>query len=133
MKEVHTVLLTIFIYVPVRDKEELIMKIVNCTPHVLNIITDSKVIDLAPSGINPRVSVKSELSESILISGTEVPVYQDTYGELNDLPEQQEGTFLVVSRLVAAAAKGRNDLLVPGALIRNEAGQPIGCKGLARI
>ena len=109
------------------------MKIVNCTPHVINVVVGDKVIDLAPSGINPRVSVKSELSESILISGTEVPVYQDTYGELNDLPEQQEGTFLVVSRLVAAAAKGRNDLLVPGALIRNEAGQPIGCKGLARI
>ena len=109
------------------------MKIVNCTAHVVNVVVGDKVIDLAPSGINPRVSVKSELSESILISGTEVPVYQDTYGELNDLPEQQEGTFLVVSRLVAAAAKGRPDLLVPGALIRNEAGQPIGCKGLARI
>ena len=109
------------------------MKIVNCTAHVVNVVVGDKVIDLAPSGINPRVSVKSELSESILISGTEVPVYQDTYGELNGLPEQQEGTFLVVSRLVAAAAKGRPDLLVPGALIRNEAGQPIGCKGLARI
>ena len=123
----------LFIYVPVRDKEELIMKIVNCTPHVLNIIVGDKVIDLAPSGVIPRVSVKSELSESILISGTEVPVYQDIYGELNDLPEQQVGVYLVVSRLVAAAAKGRPDLLVPGALIRNEAGQPIGCKGLARI
>ncbi len=102
------------------------MNIINCTPHVVNVVVGDKVIDLAPSGV-------IELSESILISGTEVPVYQDTYGELNDLPEQQEGTFLVVSRLVAAAAKGRNDLLVPGALIRNEAGQPIGCKGLARI
>ena len=109
------------------------MNIINCTPHVVNVVVGDKVIDLAPSGVIPRVSVKSELSESILISGTEVPVYQDTYGELNDLPEQQEGTFFVVSRLVAAAAKGRNDLLVPGALIRNEAGQPIGCKGLARI
>ena len=116
-----------------RAEGEDIMNIINCTPHVLNIIVGDKVIDLAPSGVIPRVSVKSELSESILISGTEVPVYQDTYGELNDLPEQQEGTFLVVSRLVAAAAKGRPDLLVPGALIRNEAGQPIGCKGLARI
>ena len=109
------------------------MKIVNCTPHVLNIITDSKVIDLAPSGVIPRVSVTSKLSESILISGTEVPVYQDIYGELNDLPEQQVGVYLVVSRLVAAAAKGRPDLLVPGSLVRNEQGQPIGCKGLARI
>ena len=116
-----------------RAEGEDIMNIINCTPHVVNVVVGDKVIDLAPSGVIPRVSVKSELSESILISGTEVPVYQDTYGELNDLPEQQEGTFLVVSRLVAAAAKGRNDLLVPGALIRNEAGQPIGCKGLARI
>ena len=109
------------------------MEIVNCTPHIINIIVGDKVIDLAPSGVIPRVSVKSELSESILISGTEVPVYQDTYGELNGLPEQQVGVYLVVSRLVAAAAKGRNDLLVPGSLVRNEQGQPIGCKGLARI
>ena len=116
-----------------RAEGEDTMEIVNCTPHIINIIVGDKVIDLAPSGVIPRVSVKSELSESILISGTEVPVYQDTYGELNDLPEQQEGTFLVVSRLVAAAAKGRNDLLVPGSLVRNEQGQPIGCKGLARI
>ena len=109
------------------------MKVINCTPHILNIITDSKVIDIAPSGVIPRVSVKSEPVENIQEAGTFVPVCQDTYGEVVDLPEQQVGVYLVVSRLVAAAAKGRNDLLVPGSLVRNEQGQPIGCKGLARI
>lgn len=45
-----------------------------------------------------------------------------TYGEIEGLPEPQEGVYYIVSGLVAAAAAeiGRKDCLAPGALVRDK-------------
>ena len=61
-----------------------------------------------------------------------VDIYENVYGEVTGLPEYQEGTYYVVSAMVRQALPHRKDLLSPGQLIRNEAGQPIGCLGLVR-
>lgn len=45
------------------------------------------------------------------------------------LPEPEAGTVLIASAMVADAVR-RPDVMSPGELVRNEAGQPIGCKGL---
>ena len=54
------------------------------------------------------------------------------YGEVTGLPPFQDGTIFVVSGLVRAAVPHRHDVWQPGELLRNEAGQVIGCVGLSQ-
>ena len=112
------------------------VKLVNKTPHVLNLVTeDGARISLEPVLPTPRVSSSSVKTASYTIAdgeGTEHVITREapTFGEIVDLPEPEEGVIYVVSMLVAARAKGRTDLVSPGRQLRNEAGQVIGCAGL---
>ncbi len=60
-----------------------------------------------------------------------LPVRSVAYGPISDLPDQIDGTYLIVSLLVVQAAKaaGRTtaDLLTPGDLVRDERGEIVGC------
>ena len=104
------------------------MELRNCTPHTLNIhLPDGSVRSLPPSGVSPRVATVTEPSESV----DGVPVVTSRLGEVTGLPPAEPGVFLVVSQIVASAA-GRPDLLFPGELVRDDAGRPVGCRGLAR-
>ena len=109
-----------------------VMTIVNCTPHKITIVNEDGTIlrQFEPSGIVPRVSV-NKYPMGLLDDGViPVPLYAQAYGNVVDLPEEKEDTFLIVSGLVASAAK-RGDLLVPGDQVRDEEGRVIGCKFLA--
>lgn len=61
------------------------------------------------------------LIESLTAAIEGLPVEEVVYGEIEGLPEPQEGTFYIVSGLVAAAAarEGRKDCLAPGGLVRD--------------
>ena len=108
------------------------MKLVNLTPHVINVHCHGDVVvDVAPSGVVARCTVTSEEVETITTDdGISIPVRRSTFGELKDLPEPQDGVMYIVSRIVLDAAKGRTDLRAPGALKRGPDGQPVGCDGL---
>lgn len=102
-------------------------KLLNCTPHVINLITPSRVITLPPSGICPRVE------EAFLgiaeVAGVEV--VESDRGSVEGLPEPQDGVLLIVSRMVAdACSETREDLVSPGELVRDPQGRVIGCKNL---
>ena len=106
--------------------------IVNLCPHPINIIAEDGSIRDFPKCENPaRVSQSEEVVGTIL----GVVVTKQKFGKVENLPEPQEGTYLVVSRLVVAAAQaeGRDisDLLIPGPGVRNEQGQIIGAKGFS--
>lgn len=105
------------------------MKFVNLTPHVINLVTGQ---DLERSGQVARVEVTYRQVE--VLGG--VPILAGEYGEIVGLLEPQEGVGYVVSRVVASAVKDaglkRDDLFIPGSLIRDDAGKTIGCKGLER-
>ena len=104
--------------------------LVNMTPHQLNIVqTDGKVLTVEPSGFIPRCASTEKLDQSIGL----IDVTSQTLGEVEGLPESLPGAFYIVSRLVASAASGRDDLLVPGPLVRDDQGRVIGCKGLSRL
>jgi len=111
------------------------MTIKNCTPHILNIhLADGSVRDIPPSGDVPRVATDRRSSDEI----DGIPVEIVSMGAVEGLPDFEPGTWLVVSSLVASAVgarydgdDGRMDLLVPGELVRDAAGKPIGCRGLA--
>lgn len=106
------------------------MEIVNCTPHEINIVKeDGSILTIEASGIVPRCTQ----TEAHVASINGIAVTKQVFGEVINLPEAQPGVFLVVSRLVASAAKGRKDLLVPGPMIRGEDGRPCGCRGLSVI
>lgn len=108
--------------------------IINATPHVITIVSkkgveqDSKkqflaetvevVREIPSSGILPRVSMSN--SPAGEIDG--LPIESVVYGEIERLPEYQEGVYYIVSGLVASAAAkiGRVDCLAPGALVRDK-------------
>ena len=106
------------------------IKIINCTPHEINVVKeDGSILTIEASGIVPRCTQ----AEAHVASVNGIAVTKQVFGEVINLPESQPETFLVVSRLVASAAKGRKDLLVPGPMIRGEDGRPCGCRGLSVI
>ena len=102
---------------------------INLTPHTLNIhAIDGSVIDLPSSGL-ARVASQKEIIH--VVDGVEI--WAEVMGKVTGLPEPQDDVFFIVSRPVASAVVGRSDILVPGDLVRDEQGRPIGCRGLSRI
>ena len=104
------------------------MKIINLTPHALNIHTANGVINLPPSGDVARVSMTSK-PNGFLYSSVEIPLFKTSYGEVVGLPKVVDGIAYVVSGMVSASVS-RADVFSPGDLIRDESGKPVGCKGL---
>ncbi len=115
------------------------MKIINATPHEITVVStelvrqDSKtkqytankedIVLLAKyekSGLLPRVGM-SDIRIGTTAEGA--PIHTVSYGEIEGLPEPQEGVFYIVSGLVAAAGVklGRKDLMAPGGLVRDAA------------
>lgn len=56
-----------------------------------------------------------------------------TVGKVYNLPEPRDGVLYLVSRQVAEACPQRQDLVIVDETIRNDKGQIIGAKSLARI
>jgi hypothetical protein len=100
-------------------------KIINLTPHTLNIIGYGEIVS---SGI-ARANVVSMQIDTI----NGIPVYSSKYGEVEGLPSPEKDTIYVVSALTAQSCKDRNDIYITNEAIRNESGQVIGCKSLAKI
>lgn len=109
--------------------------LVNLTPHCINVVSEdgSRLYDVPVSGTVARCSQSETHLFDLQVAGISIPVTGQSFGEVVDLPAPQPETFYIVSRLVAAACPDRNDLLVPGPLVRNDEGQPVGCRGLSRV
>jgi len=113
------------------------MKIINLTPHRVSVIFetpslenealgDENVTNFDSDGV-ARVATSSELV--CRING--IPVVTTAFGEVTGLPAKTNGTYYIVSRIVKQAVPDRDDCLCPGELVRDEKGQPIGCKGFS--
>jgi hypothetical protein len=98
------------------------MTFVNLTPHVIKL--PYKTIE--PQGIVARCEETTKVEG--YIDGVEIVVR--TYGNVYDLPNPNPDTIYIVSILVRLARPDRTDLASPGDLIRDDAGQIIGCKNL---
>ena len=107
------------------------MLLKNFTPHnVVIVINESKIV--IPSDGIARVTETKTVAPSIDVDGVAVETFVSAFGEVENLPPQEEGVMVIVSALVASAAKGRDDLLVPGELVRDDGGNIVGCKSLRR-
>lgn len=101
---------------------------VNMTPHTLNIEnTKGEMIGIEPSG---EVARAHQSEEAICVLDG-IAITRQTFGKVENLPAEKPNTYLIVSRLVAAAAPDRKDLLIPGPLLRGEDGKVVGAKGLS--
>ena len=107
--------------------------IINLTPHAVNIVgdNDSIAITIPASGNVARCSQTIDIVGSVTLDSVAIPISASSYGEVVDLPAPQDNTYYIVSRLVMSACPARQDLLVPNDLVRNDAGQVIGCRSLA--
>lgn len=104
------------------------MQFINLTPHNLYEVTTGTT--LPASGIVARV--KSSTVTASKHAG--IPIYMTEFGELEGLPEPVEGTMYIVSSLALNAVPAhRTDVVAPGNLVRDEAGQPIGCCGFRQL
>lgn len=104
------------------------MAIVSLLPHVTSVVMPDGVMFIDPSGTVARCSQSEEVVGEI--EGG-IVVTRQTFGAVTGLPEPEEGTWFLVSRMVAAAVPERRDLLIPGPLVRNDKGVVTGCRGLS--
>ena len=101
---------------------------INLTPHTISVQRiDGSMLEIPASGTIARCTVEQELVDHI----DGVDLFRTTYGNVTNLPNEVAGTFYIVSMPVRLAQPWRLDLLSPGELIRNDQGQPVGCKGFA--
>lgn len=104
----------------------------NLTPH--------EVCIYKLNGTTPDLDVVIEAGEEVARVSCEyvkvdkkvegVDVYRNVFGEVNGLPDYEEGVYLLVSTMVRETLPLRNDLVSPGQLLRNDKGEVIGCLGL---
>ena len=97
------------------------MKFVNCTPHAI-VLNNGETFE--PSGHIARVSARFVTLENGL--------FAQEFGEIQGLPEPEDGTFFIVSAMVLGSTS-RADLVAPATghpdVKRNEAGQIISVPG----
>ena len=103
-------------------------KIINLTPHAVNIITNSgDIITFEPSGNIARCK-----QETVYVGDIDgIPLTSTSFGEVEDLPLPSDGCYYIVSRLIMSACPNRSDLLGPNELVRDDNGNIIGCRSFS--
>ena len=114
------------------------MNIKNLTPHEIKLVLENgKTLSVPPSGVVVRCEVRRERVGSLLVDGMEIPINRTIFGEIQNLPEPQEGTVYLVSSIVAQAAvqqfPHRDDIFIVDDTVRDEKGRIIGARALVRI
>jgi hypothetical protein len=122
-------------YLPNNQRAEVIKvtKLVNLTPHPINIYADGKVITIPPSGAVARVQEVIEDAGSLEVDGARIPLRTKRLGDqVENLPPPQEGIIYIASLLAAQAAwaAGRSDVVAPGDPERDSEGRIAGARSL---
>lgn len=100
---------------------------VNLTPHDINVILDDgSVKTIQKSGKVARCAQTRD--EFAVVDG--VRLSHTSFGDVFDLPDQEDGTVFIVSAMVRNAVCNRSDVASPGDLVRDANGVVIGCNGL---
>lgn len=110
------------------------MRIINLTPHEVKIVDGgNNVVAVFPSDGVAWVSQYDVLVDEI----NSIPVVKTEFGEVLGLPEPAEDTVFIVSRITVEVARARglntDDLLITSGAVRDDQGQIVGCRALARL
>lgn len=104
------------------------MKIINLTPHPLNLLVGAEMVEIPSAGLARCATTVDDVA---ILGG--VRIVQTHFGEVTGLPEPQDGTIYVVSAMVLAALGGsRDDVFGPADYIRDEAGRVVGARALTK-
>lgn len=106
-------------------------QIVNLTPHSITFV-DAKgnvITTIQPSGTIARVKSGTVMTGEFC----GIPVTATEYGEVENLPEREDGTIYIVSSLVAQRCPEREDVFIPNESVRDTEGRIIGCRSLGRV
>ena len=112
------------------------MKLVNLTPHTINLVNeaiDDGTVTIAPSGTIARVAVTRQQIGTVEVADVVFPINKNVFGDVTDLPDAQTDTLFIVSAIVANACPNRDDLVIVDDAVRNDSGQIVGAKALAKV
>lgn len=105
-------------------------RFINLTPHVVSIYKNNEVmIRFAPEDIPARVSFQNVIVDDL----DGIPVSTTVYSDVKGLLPERDDTYYIVSRMVAERCPDRQDLYVPNDFVKDEYGNTIGCRSLARL
>lgn len=128
------------------------MRLVNLTPHTINIYQVTDLVEIGKPGSNQWALPYGDAPQPIRVIPSEgtpataprvgvnhvpagavagVPLFRAAFGEVYNLPAPVEGTIYIVSALVANAAPDRKDLATVLGGVKDTAGRVCGCVGLA--
>ena len=112
-------------YVFYEKKEVETVKIINCTPHEIVVISNEVTAKYSTSETVARISTTQKVVGNI----NRIEIVETVQGQVEGLPEMEEGKMYIVSGMVLSALKGsRADVIAPdtgSTAIRNEKGQII--------
>ena len=95
-------------------------KIVNLTPHEINLIVDGKEI-VIPKGDAPPIRLNEEWTDLGEVGG--IPLVSCKYTSDVELPPIIEGTIYITSAIVANAFPERTDFVIPAQGLRDDNGR----------
>jgi len=116
----------------ISEEREDYMKLINLTPHNIDIVKmDGTTLSIPSSGV---IRAKQELESYQVIDGIKVARY--TYGEPIGVPETLDpDAIYIVSKLALESCRSHgidtSNFLIPGELIRDDTGRIIGCESLS--
>lgn len=105
------------------------MNFINLTPHEVNIYEGEKLVKTVPA--SGKVA-RREQREEVLGKVDGITITEQFFYGTSGVPSQKEGIAYIVSRIVAEAFTFRDDLYIPGPMVRDENGRVIGCQGLSK-
>ena len=74
------------------------MKIINATPHAINVVKGGDIVTFQPSGMVARVDMTTTTSALNNLDGFNVSCNQT--GDVTGIPPQQDGVYYIVSAVV---------------------------------
>lgn len=105
------------------------MKFINLTPHEINIYSGEELIKTVPAS---GTVARCEQREEVLGKIDGITITEQFFGAVQGVTDQEEGVAYIVSRIVADAITFRDDLYIPGPMVRDNNGRVIGCQGLSQ-
>lgn len=113
-----------------------IENLINLTPYNINIVCGDKIVTIPKSGVVARVKETQKGIRTISINNNDdsivdIEIVKKEFLEVENLPDENSDKLYIVSSIVKShqSCINRDDVIVPDCLVRNEKGQPLGCKG----
>lgn len=114
----------------------------NLTPHAIRVFsrTGETVAEIPPSGTVARIEKLGSFQNSLETVSVQnfgdagetwtydIPILTATATGVSGLPDEQVNVRFVVSAMIRVACPDRLDLVSPADLVRDEAGNVIGCR-----